>query len=40
MVEHQDSTKVLENLSALELGLEAIRTTLHDREAVLLDRAP
>ena len=40
MVEHQDSTKVLENLSALELGFEAIRTTLHDREAVLLDRAP
>jgi len=38
MVEHQESAKVLENLPALELGLEAIRTTLHDREAVLLDR--
>jgi hypothetical protein len=39
MVEHQDSAKVLENLAALESGLEAIRATLQDREAVLLDRA-
>jgi hypothetical protein len=39
MVERQESAKVLENMPALELGLDAIRTTLHDREAVLLDRA-
>jgi hypothetical protein len=39
MVEHQDSAKVLETLPALESGLEAIRATLQDRAAVLLDRA-
>jgi hypothetical protein len=39
MVSNQDAAKILENLPSLELGLEAIRTTLHDREAVLLDRA-
>jgi hypothetical protein len=39
MVEHKGSAQILENLPALELGLEAIQTTLHDREAVLLDRA-
>jgi hypothetical protein len=39
MVEQQDGAMVMEKIPALELGLEAIRTTLHDREAVLLDRA-
>jgi hypothetical protein len=39
MVEHQDGAKVMEKISALESGLEAIRTTLHDREVVLLGRA-
>lgn len=31
---------ILQNLPDLEMGLEAIRTTLHSRESVLLDRAP
>lgn len=40
MVSNKPAAAILENLAALELGLEAIRATLHDREAVLLDRAP
>ena len=40
MVDSQNGAGILQNLPALELGLEAIRGTLHKREAVLLDRAP
>jgi hypothetical protein len=40
MVDSQNGAGILQNLPALELGLEAIRATLHKREAVLLDRAP
>jgi hypothetical protein len=39
MVNGKNGTSILENLSALEGGLEAIRATLHNREAVLLNRA-
>ena len=39
MVDKRDGTWILENMAALEGGLEAIRATLRDREAVLLDRA-
>ncbi len=40
MVDSQNGAGILQNLPALELGLEAIRATLQGREAVLLDRAP
>ena len=39
MVNNKDGAAILENLPDLEFGLEAIRTTLHNREAVLFDRA-
>jgi hypothetical protein len=39
MVNNKDGASILENLPDLEIGLEAIRTTLHNREAVLFDRA-
>jgi hypothetical protein len=39
MVNGKNGASILENLVALESGLEAIRATLHNREAVLLDRA-
>ena len=38
-VDKQDGNSILKNLSEFESGLEAIRTTLQNREAVLLDRA-
>jgi hypothetical protein len=38
MVDGQNGAAILQNLAALELGLEAIRTTLQKREAILLDR--
>jgi hypothetical protein len=40
MVDRQDGASILTNLPELENGLGAIRATLHNREAVLLDRAP
>lgn len=40
IVDKQNGAGILQNLPALELGLGAIRSTLHKREAVLLDRAP
>ena len=40
MVNRQDGASILKNLPDLESGLEAIRATLQNREAVLLDRAP
>lgn len=40
MVDSQNGAGILQNLPALDLGLDAIRATLHKREAVLLDRAP
>jgi hypothetical protein len=40
MVDRQNSAGILQNLPALDLGLEAIRATLQQREAVLLNRAP
>jgi len=40
MVNRQDGASILKNLPDLEGGLEAIRATLVNREAVLLDRAP
>jgi hypothetical protein len=39
MVSHQDGAAILKNLPDLQAGLEAIRATLRNREAVLLDRA-
>jgi hypothetical protein len=39
MVDGQGSARILENMAALEVGLGAIRSTLHDREAVLLGPA-
>jgi hypothetical protein len=39
MVNGQDGASILKNLPDLESGLEAIQATLHNREAVLLDRA-
>ena len=39
MVNGQDGASILKNLRDLESGLEAIRATLHKREAVLFDRA-
>jgi hypothetical protein len=39
-VHGQDGASILKNLPELEGGLEAIRATLQNREAVLLDRAP
>jgi hypothetical protein len=39
MVNNKDGAAILEKLPDLEIGLEAIRTTLRDREAVLFDRA-
>jgi hypothetical protein len=39
MVNGQDGATLLQKLPDVESGLEAIRTTLHQREAVLLDRA-
>ena len=39
MVERQDGPSILNKLAALEAGLEAIRNSLHKREAVLHDRA-
>jgi hypothetical protein len=39
MVAGKDASSILGNLQNLESGLEAIRTTLRRREAVLLDRA-
>ena len=38
-VERQDGNSILKNLAELEGGLDAIRATLQNREAVLLDRA-
>jgi hypothetical protein len=40
MVDRQNSAGILQNLPALDLGLEAIRATLQQREAVLFNRAP
>jgi hypothetical protein len=40
MVNNQDGASLLKNLPDLEAGLKAIRTTLENREKVLLDRAP
>jgi hypothetical protein len=39
MVTGKDGASIVQNLPELETGLEAIRTTLRNREAVLLDRA-
>ena len=39
MVNDADGTTILKMLSDLEEGLEAIRATLHNRQAVLMDRA-
>jgi hypothetical protein len=39
MVEKQNGSSILDHQPDLESGLEAIRTTLQSREAVLLDRA-
>ena len=39
-VDRQDGKAILAILADLEAGLEAIRSTLQNREAVLLDRAP
>jgi hypothetical protein len=39
LVADKDSATMVQRLPDLEIGLAAIRTTLHDREAVLLDRA-
>jgi len=39
MVNNKDGASILENLPDLEIGLGAIRATLHNREAVLFDRA-
>ena len=39
MVNNQGATTILERLPDLETGLKAIRGTLQNREAVLLDRA-
>jgi hypothetical protein len=39
MVTGKNAATILQNLPNLESGLEAIRTTLRHREAVLLDRA-
>jgi hypothetical protein len=39
MVNRKDASSIIENLPALERGLEAIRVTLQNREAVLVDRA-
>ncbi len=39
MVNKKDGSSIIENLPPLERGLEAIRVTLQNREAVLLDRA-
>jgi hypothetical protein len=39
MLAGKNAASILENLPNLESGLEAIRTTLQRREAVLLDRA-
>jgi len=39
MVDHQDGVSILKNLPDLEIGLEAIRDTLHSREAILHDRS-
>jgi hypothetical protein len=39
MVNNKDGASILENLPDLEIGLGAIRATLHHREAVLFDRA-
>jgi hypothetical protein len=38
MVSNQDGASILKSLPDLEAGLEAIRSTLRDREAVLLNR--
>jgi hypothetical protein len=40
MVDKQDGAAILAKLPDLEAGLEAIRSTLQSREAVLLDCAP
>ena len=40
MVDRKDAASILARFSELEGGLEAIKATLHRREAVLLDRAP
>ena len=40
LVNGKDGASLLREMSNLEGGLEAIRATLHSREAVLLDRAP
>ena len=39
MVDRQDGAAIVAELPELEGGLEAIRATLHNREAVLLDHA-
>jgi hypothetical protein len=39
MVNRKDGSSIVENVPALARGLEAIRVTLQNREAVLLDRA-
>jgi len=39
MVNNKDGQSIVENLAALERGLEAIQVTLQNREAILLDRA-
>jgi hypothetical protein len=39
MVNNKDGASILENLPDLEIGLAAIRATLHNREALLFDRA-
>lgn len=38
MVDGQDGTSIIGKIGELESGLEAIRTTLREREGVLLDR--
>ena len=39
MVNNKNGASILEVLPELEVGLGAIRATLHDREAILFDRA-
>jgi len=40
MVNGKDGGSLPKDMPELERGLEAIRTTLHSRQAVLMDRAP